>query len=131
MASGSGLSTGASHRKFTSGQVLAFASALDNFFEWHPESYIEDEMARAGLPEEIKNNQYASEKELHMDLEQFGLDDLSIILDQDGFPMWLETAGKEHDGAVGKIIDQFEDWKNGRSIKGRAKVNVFVNDSYN
>jgi len=52
-------------------------------------SFVEDEMARIGLPEEIKNNQYASEKELQMDLEQLGLDDLRIILDQDGFPMWL------------------------------------------
>jgi hypothetical protein len=92
---------------------------------------MEDEMARAGLPEEIKNNQYASEKELQMDLEQLGLDDLSIILDTDGFPMWVEMAGKEHVGAVGEIIDQFDDWKNGRSIRGRAKVNVFVVDSYN
>jgi len=94
-------------------------------------SFVEDEMAHAGLPQEIKNNQYASEKELHMDLEQFGLDDLSIILDQDGFPMWLETASEAHVGAVGKIITQFDKCKNGRLIVGRTEVNVFVVDSFN
>ena len=87
-------------------------------------SYVEDEMARAGLPEEIKNNQYASEKELHMDLEQFRLDDLSIILDPDGFPMWLEMTSEVHVGAVSKIIYQFDKWKKGRLILGRTEVNL-------
>jgi hypothetical protein len=45
-----------------------------------------DERA-AGIPEEIKNNQYASERELLIDLEKFGLDDRRIILNHDGFPI--------------------------------------------
>jgi hypothetical protein len=125
------------------GKDLAFPSldldrnetAFDSFFEnkRRPAAayFVEDEMARAGLPEEIKNNQYDSERALHMDLEQFGLDDLPIILDQDGFPMWLETGGKEHVGAVGEIIHRFGKWKNGRLIEGSKEENVFVNDSYN
>ena len=125
------------------GKDLAFPSldpdrnvtAFDSFFEnkRHPAaaSFVEDEMARIGLPEEIKNNQYDSERELHMDLEQFGLDDLPIILDHDGFPMWQEMTGKEHVGAVNKIITQFDKWKNGRLIKFDKKVIVFVNDSFN
>jgi hypothetical protein len=90
------------------------------------------EMAeRAGIPEEIKNNKYASERALRMDLENFELDDLHIILNQDGFPIWREMAGKEHFGVVGKIIFHFEEWKNSRFILGSKKVNVFVNDSFN
>ena len=132
MASGSGLSTGATHRTFASGgKVLAFPSTLGtNFYEWPPASVVEDEMARAGLPEEIKNIQYASEKELQRDLEQLGLDDLPIILDQDGFPVWLEMTSEAHVGAVSKIITQFDKWKKGRLILGRSEVNVFVNDSF-
>jgi hypothetical protein len=47
----------------------------------------------AGIPEEIKNNQYASERELLIDLENLGLDDRRIILNHDGFPIWREMPG--------------------------------------
>jgi hypothetical protein len=40
------------------------------------ESFDENNMACAGIPEEIINNQYGSERELLMDLEKLGLDDL-------------------------------------------------------
>jgi hypothetical protein len=95
------------------------------------ESFDEDNMACAGIPEEIKNNQYASERELLMDLEQLGLDDLRIILNQDGIPIWQEIPGDEHNFAIGDIIECFDEWKNGRLIKCRTKVNVYVNDSFN
>jgi len=95
-------------------------------------SFVDDEMtARAGLPQEIKNNQYASEKELQMDLEQFCLDDLPIILDPDGYPMWLEMTSEAHVGAVSMMIYQFDNWKKGRLIKFDKAVNVFVVDSFN
>ena len=92
---------------------------------------VVEDMARAGIPEEIKNKVYASERELRMDLENVGLDDLYIILNQDGFPIWKEMPCKVHVGAVGEIIDSFDEWKNGRPIKCRTKVNIFVNDSFN
>ena len=76
---------------------------------------------RAGIPEEIKNNKYASERALRMDLEKFELGDLHIIFNQDGFPIWREMPGKEHVGAVGKIIFHFEEWKNGRLILGSKR----------
>ena len=66
-----------------------------------------------------------------MDLEQLGLDDLSIILDPDGFPMWLEMTSDAHVFAVSMIISQFDEWKKGRLILGRNEVNVLVNDSFN
>ena len=88
-------------------------------------------MARAGIPEEIINIEYASERELRKDLENLGLDDLPIILNQDGLPIWQEMPGNAHVGAVREIIVRFEEWKNGRSIKGSKKENVFVDDSFN
>ena len=87
--------------------------------------------ARAGIPEEIKNTQYTSERVLRMDLEKLGLDDLHIILDEDGFPIWREMAGKAHVGAVRKIHNLFNEWKDGRPIMGSREENIFVNDSFN
>jgi hypothetical protein len=39
--------------------------------------------------------------------------------------------GDEHNFAIGDIIECFDEWKNGRMIKCRTKVNVYVNDSFN
>ena len=91
------------------------------------------EMAvRAGIPKEITNNQYDSERALRIDLEKLGLDDLQIILNQDGFPIWQEMAGREHVEAITDITFRFKEWKNGRRlIEGSPLVNVFVNDSFN
>ena len=87
---------------------------------------------RDGIPEEIKNNQYANERDLLTDLEKLGLDDLRIILNQDGIPIWQEMPDDPHNFVVGKIIDHFYEWKNDRPIlKCRTKVNVYVNRSFN
>jgi hypothetical protein len=90
------------------------------------------EMAeRVGIPEEIKNNKYASERELLIDLEKLGLDDLRIILNQDGIPIWREMPGGPHIDAVHEIIFHFAVWKNGRLIECDKVVNVYVNASFN
>ena len=87
--------------------------------------------ARAGIPEEIKNHQYASERELLIHLEKFGLDDLRIILNQDGFPIWREMPGGPHIDAVHEIIFHFTVWKNnGQLIECDKEVNVYVNASF-
>ena len=87
--------------------------------------------ARAGIPIAIKNNQYGSERELLVDLVKLGLDDLHILLNHDGFPIWREKPGDPHFGAVSKIIDCFDQWKNDRLVKGRVNPKVLVNDSFN
>jgi hypothetical protein len=94
-------------------------------------SFVEYKMSRAGIPEEIKNNEYTSERALRIDLEKLGLDDLQIILNQDGFPIWQEMVGDEHIGVVRKITNRFNAWKNGRPIECDKKVNVYVNASFN
>ena len=86
---------------------------------------------RDGIPEEIKNNQYANERDLLTDLEKLGLDDLRIILNQDGIPIWQEMPDDPHNFVVGKIIDHFYEWKNDQPINCRTKVNVYVNHSFN
>jgi hypothetical protein len=89
----------------------------------------------AGIPEEIKDNQYASERELLIDLENLGLNDRRIVLNHDGFPIWRDMPGNPHVEAVEEFIDRFDEWKKkGRptTIKcTRAKVNVYVNASFN
>lgn len=90
------------------------------------------EKAQGGLPKDInKGKVYATERELRIDLENFGLDDLQIILSKEGFPIWREMPGDAHRFAVGEIADLFGAWKNGRLIKGEKEANVFVNDSFN
>ena len=90
------------------------------------------EMAeRAGIPEEIKNKENASERELLIDLEKLGLEDLRIILNQHGFPIWREMPGGPHIDAVYEIIFDFTVWKNGRLIACNKEVNVYVNASFN
>jgi hypothetical protein len=96
---------------------------------------LEKATATAGLPKEINaNKKYASERELRIDLEEFGLGDLDlhIVLNKDGFPVWREMPGKEHGAEVEELADLFDEWKNGngRLIKGAQKTNVFVNDSF-
>jgi len=92
---------------------------------------VSENAARAGIPEEIKNKQYTSERELHIDLEKFFLADLHILLNQDGFPTWREMPGDEHADVVSEIMNRFDEWKNGRLILGRSERNVFVNKSFN
>ena len=93
---------------------------------------LDSDMARAGIPEEIENKRYTSERELCMDLEKFGLDDRRhIILNKDGFAIWREMPGSEHNSAVHEIMICFDEWKNGRSIKGTTLISVYVNDSFN
>jgi hypothetical protein len=82
---------------------------------------VVEDMARAGLPEEIKNKQYTRDCELRMDLEKAGLDDLNVIVNQDGFPIWREMPCKVHVGAVGEIIDSFDEWKNARPINAEPR----------
>jgi hypothetical protein len=89
----------------------------------------DSETSRAGIPEVIKDNQYASERDLLVDLVKLGLDDLPIILNHHGFPICRGMAGDEHVGVVGRIIDRFEECMNGRPIKCRTEVNVYVNES--
>ena len=91
----------------------------------------EMEMSRAGIPEEIKDKQYTSERELLVDLEKFYLADLHILLNQDGFPIWREMPSDEHADVVSRIIHRFDEWKNGRSIKCNTRPIVYVNDSFN
>lgn len=86
--------------------------------------------AHSGLPKEISKKKYASERELRIDLEKFGVGDLQIVLDKQGFPTWREMPGEAHRFVVGEIADLFDEWKNGRLIKGEKKANVFVNDSF-
>ena len=91
----------------------------------------EIDMSRAGIPEEIKNKQYASERELLVDLEKFCLADLHILLNQDGFPIWREMPFDEHADVVLRIHRRFDEWKNGRPMLGRTERNVMVNQSFN
>ena len=91
----------------------------------------EIEMSRAGIPVEIKNKQYASERELLVDLEKFYLADLHILLNQDGFPIWREMPTDEHADVVLRIHRRFDEWKNGRPMLGRPERNVMVNQSFN
>jgi len=87
--------------------------------------------ARAGIPEEIKNKQYTSERELLVDLEKFYLDDLHILLNQDGFPIWREMPSDEHSDVVLEIRRSFDEWKNGRPILCDKGRNVMVDQSFN
>ena len=91
----------------------------------------EIEMSRAGIPVEIKNKQYASERQLLVDLEKFCLDDLRILLNQDGYPIWREMPGSLHNRVVSEIIHRFNEWKNRRPILCEKEENVFVNESFN
>ena len=81
------------------------------------------------LPKEI-NKKYASEGELLTDLEEFGLADLQIILNKQGFPILREMPGEPHRVAVREIACLFDEWKNGRLIWGEKEANVFVNNSF-
>jgi hypothetical protein len=88
------------------------------------------ERAHSGLPKEISKKKYASERDLRIDLEKLGADDLQIVLNKQGFPAWREMPGEAHRFVVGEIADLFDEWKNGRLIKGEKEANVFVNDSF-
>lgn len=89
------------------------------------------EKAQGGLPEEInKKKKYGCERELRIDLEYFGVSDLHIILNKQGFACWREMPGEAHRFAVGEIVDLFDAWKNGRLLRGEKEANVFVNDSF-
>jgi hypothetical protein len=91
---------------------------------------VDSEMAaRAGIPPEIQHKKYA--RELRLDLEQRGLDDLRIILHQHGIPLWQEMPDDDHVRAVRKIKNRMDAWKNGRSIECDKNMNVYVNDSFN
>ncbi len=88
--------------------------------------------AHSGLPKEISKKKYANERELRIDLEKFGVDDVQIVLNKQGFPTWRDMPGEAHRFVVGTIADLFDEWKkNGRRlIKGEKEPNVFVNDSF-
>ena len=74
----------------------------------------------------------ASEHKLLSDLEKFELADLHILLNKDGYPIWREMPGEEHNLVTQKIAIRCGRWKNGRSIEFRSgTVNVFLNNSFN
>jgi hypothetical protein len=99
---------------------------------WTRTTVCDSEMAaRAGIPPEIQHKKYASERELRLDLEQRGLNDLRIILHKDGFAMWQEMPDDDHVRTVRKIKNRLNAWKNGRSIERDKNWNVYVNDSFN
>jgi hypothetical protein len=79
------------------------------------------ERAHSGLPKEISKKKYASERDLRIDLEKLGADDLQIVLNKQGFPAWREMPGEAHRFVVGEIADLVDEWKNGRLIKGEKK----------
>ena len=87
--------------------------------------------ARAGIPEEIEHKKYATERDLFIDLKKFGLDDLHILLNQDGLAIWREMPYNPHVVVVREITFRFNRWKNGRSLECDKGVNVYVNDSFN
>lgn len=89
-----------------------------------------EEAHQSGLPKEIKGTKYTSERELRLDLEKYSVDDLQIILNKQGFPIWREMPGEAHRCAVGEIAGLFDEWKNGRRIRGEKEANVFLNDSF-
>ena len=91
----------------------------------------EHQKLQEGLPDKIKGKKYKNEHELIEDLEILGVRDLQIVLDKKGVAVWREMPGEQHRFAVGNIIDLFDDWKDGRAIKGEKEANVFVNDSFN
>jgi len=90
-----------------------------------------EETRESPLPEQIQGKKYDSESELLNDLEQYGLRDLRIVLDKEGFAVWREIPGKQHQGAVDVIQFSFDVWKQGRALQGRKAANLFVNDSFN
>ena len=87
--------------------------------------------ARAGIPIAIKNNQYGSERELRLDMEQLDVYDRQIFLNQDGIPIWREMPDDQYHYAVNEIISHFDEWNRGRSIASDKRRNVYVNDSFN
>jgi hypothetical protein len=78
--------------------------------------YLTSLDANAGLSKAISNKEYASERELRIDLEKFGLDDLRIVLNKQGCPIWREMPGEAHRGAVEVIMIQFDEWKKKWSV---------------
>jgi hypothetical protein len=91
----------------------------------------EEKKMQEGLPEEIKGKKYRNELELIEDLQRLGVRDLEIVLDKNGLAVWREIPGEQHGVAVEDVINHFDEWKDGRAIKGQKSANIFVNDSFN
>eukprot|EP00980_Cylindrotheca_fusiformis_P027463 scaffold20466_cov73-Cylindrotheca_fusiformis.AAC.1 len=60
-----------------------------------------------GLPEEIKQRRYKLERDLLNDMDEFRLGDFHIIRDKDGYAVWREMPGKEHNAVVRLILNLF------------------------
>jgi hypothetical protein len=86
--------------------------------------------AVTGLPKQVIGKQYSQERELRVDLERLGADDLRVIQNEEGWAVWQGMPSAPHQRAIAEICDIFDEWKDGRLIKYRTEPNVFANDSF-
>lgn len=62
-------------------------------------------------------------------LEELGLDDLQIVLNEKGYAIWRTMPGDKHRAAVREIEDVFLSWKGDLTMRGEKESNVYVNES--
>eukprot|EP00980_Cylindrotheca_fusiformis_P000991 scaffold269_cov125-Cylindrotheca_fusiformis.AAC.7 len=102
-----------------------------------PSASLEEK--QKGLPEQIKQKKYDCERDLLNDRDEFGLGDCHIIRDKDGYAVWREMPGDEHNTVVMLIVKLFSVWKDEQSrtrerdllvIRAWPGQNVYVSRSY-
>eukprot|EP00980_Cylindrotheca_fusiformis_P028924 scaffold22678_cov200-Cylindrotheca_fusiformis.AAC.1 len=79
----------------------------------------------------MKQRRYKWERDLLNDMVIFGLRDYHIIRDKDGYAVWREMPGKEHNAVVRLILNLFNNWRFtlGLQVEADKGQNVLVSDS--
>lgn len=88
---------------------------------------------RSPLPGAIQGVWYDDGGDLFRALEQLGLPNLRIVLNDQGFAVWQEMPGPIHNAGVQKIQKSFQDWEKeqeGAVLYGEKRADVYYMQNF-
>jgi hypothetical protein len=90
------------------------------------------ESQQVELPDFLHGKKYIDESVLLKDLDEHGVSDLRISLNEDGYAVWEEMPSNAHTLAVDIARDRFHSWKHAQphAVKGLTEANVLITRSY-